>query len=86
MEVMMLNCYISVLLLVTHMCTERPQQMIMFPVPFQGKQFYSPTATPHILNFLGDALSPTFLSMLLALAEEFYLRKREQFSSNFASS
>lgn len=82
----MLKCYISVLLLVSHICTERPRQMIMFPVPFQSKWFYSTTATPHILNFLEDALSPTFLSVVLALEEESCLRKREQHSSNLAIS
>lgn len=66
----MADCNIAILLLVSHTCTERPQQIILFPVPFQANLFCPIKTTPHALNFLGEPLPPTLLSAAYALVEE----------------
>lgn len=60
-----------------------PQQMILFP---SWTTCLAPSQTPYALNFQGEPLHPTFLSVAYALAEESCQRKREHLSSSPASS
>jgi len=56
------------------------------PVPFLDNLFGPITMTPYALNFQGEPLHPTFLSVAYASADESCQRKREHLSSSPASS